>query len=582
MKTNQSRATTFMVTQQLSPDMWDWSASEKGTFAKDPVAVMQVLGQRIQTGLSPDGKERFGFCGIVHDADMTYTYDEKLGKSVLAPKTTHIHVVLLFNKRQDLDKVAKWAGVQPQYVETPHRGKYGRENMLAYLVHAKDSSKHRYSPSSVQTFGTFDYMSYFAKHHEAWDYQRATRRKKQNNVKADWLAKQVQIGALDEEQIMLTDDYAEVYADNMRLISDAILFRSKQQGYKTLQALKNREFELTVIYVTGDAGSGKTVFANQLLDELVPAAWSRLGQKWYQYSAASDNPMDDYSGQEIVFMDDLRPDSMTPSAWLKILDPANISPTGARYHNKMVAPRVIVMTSYMDPYRFFGFMRGTGGANEALDQFIRRLTLIATVVDLDRMHPDRVPSGLRQIQVHDVVRPDEPVKQRIDRQKYEADANNGRSTSYLPKSAGEIWRTLNYTDRHLYDALSDEARKRIIDEIIAKNDPHQSHDLTVKPIVNASETDADSVVIRRQAREAQAEADARWQAQMAAARDATRVRDVADAYTQAVKEDKDRDDMAADEAKWKVEHPGEPYNPFYGVIQSGYDPTDPFKPRSRK
>ena len=44
----------------------------------------------------------------------------------------------------------------------------------------------------------------------------------------------------------------------------------------------------------------------------------------------------------------------------------------ARYKNKQKATRVIVITSYLDPFTFFSYVKGVGGSNEALEQFIGR------------------------------------------------------------------------------------------------------------------------------------------------------------------------------------------------------------------
>ena len=72
---------------------------------------------------------------------------------------------------------------------------------------------------------------------------------------------------------------------------------------------------------------------------------------------------------------------MSASDWLKLLDPYNITPSSARYSNKTVAARVIVITSEKDPIEFFYYTRtGGGDRSEALDQFIRRIQALVQVV----------------------------------------------------------------------------------------------------------------------------------------------------------------------------------------------------------
>lgn len=531
------RATTFMLTQQLAPDDWHWSAQEKQAFDQGADAVMQVLGQRLTNGLAKDAADAkrqpdpFKFAGILHDADTTYGYDPKTQSKVIVPKTPHIHVVLMFDKRQDLDKIAQWAGLEPQYVEVPNRGKYGRENMLAYLIHAKSSDKYQYQPTAVQTFGTFDYMDYYYKHQEAWASQLATRTRKANTVKADWLAKQVQRGDVTKEQILLTNDYAEVYADNMRLINDAFQFYGEKKGYETLQALKNHEFEMSVIFITGAPRMGKTYFARGLIDKLLTQAPIDLKQQWRSYSAADTNPMDDYAGEEVVFMDDLRSSAMTPSAWLKLLDPINISPTGARYHNKMVAPRVIILTSYMDPYTFFGFMRGTAGTNEALEQFIGRLSMLARIVDLadpqtQQQLLDRT-TDTRAVIANDIVQTDRPVNMVIGQPKLLKTPRNGQSAEY-----STVNRETSYADRTLYTTSFNAAQNRIVEQIMAQNNPHTKHFPQPKPVVSAYATNAP---IGQEYRMEKAQYDQRL-----TVANARRMYDINAAYAAAIEEDKAR------------------------------------------
>ena len=100
------------------------------------------------------------------------------------------------------------------------------------------------------------------------------------------------------------------------------------------------------------------------------------GQYWDFYRAATSNPLDDWQGQEVVFLDDLRGSAMEANDWLLLLDPENVSPASARYANKqMVAPRLIVLTATIPPDQYFFYTRNKGNVDEALDQFIRRLAV---------------------------------------------------------------------------------------------------------------------------------------------------------------------------------------------------------------
>ena len=148
--------------------------------------------------------------------------------------------------------------------------------------------------------------------------------------------------------------------------------------------LQSGMYKLTVIFIKGKSGQGKTTLAKDIIDESIKAARVRLDEDWAVYNGATANVLDDYNGEEIIFLDDLRGNSMTASDWLRLLDPYNASPASARYRNKpVVASRVVVMTSTQDPYTYFYYTKNRGDVSEALDQFIRRVSACVKVYDVD-------------------------------------------------------------------------------------------------------------------------------------------------------------------------------------------------------
>lgn len=463
------RGSNFLITQQLNSKYW--SRAPVNIFdANKPVEQIahdllawacNFINNAFQYKHAHDAKSihknettYIAFAGILHDKDVTYDYDATADRKIIVPKLPHVHIKLgLKYDRVTLPIIAGILGIEPQYVELP-RGRYGSENSLAYLVHAKDATKYKYDPHAVETFGTFNYMSYYVKHADKWNLRRATAQKKDNSIKADWLVKQVQQGAIDKEQIMLTDAYASVYADNMRLFNDAFQFRAEQQGFRTLQALKNHEFELGVYFITGKPGTGKTTFAQQFCNTLVQKRFDMTGEKWHIYQSGSINPMDEYSGEEIILFDDLRSSSMSSSDWLKILDPLTSAPLSARYKNKQKACRIIVITSYIEPLSFFAYMKGIYNDNEALDQFIRRLSMIAKVIrtDLDG----------RAVSLNEVVRIDKPITATVGNY----DTRDYRDVNYLPSKlgTGSFQQALDY----------------LVNDALAKNDKAIAHHVTDK------------------------------------------------------------------------------------------------------
>lgn len=217
----------------------------------------------------------------------------------------------------------------------------------------------------------------------AWVSGRAHVAKKRAGENVEDLRARVLAGEVDKTQIMLTDEYFETYSHNVRLIEEALEAYGERRGAKAAMSLQRGEFSTAVYYIHGKAGAGKTRFAKEFIDRLVEFAADQ-GQKWSLYRAATGNPLDDWKGQEIVLLDDLRASAMDANDWLLLLDPHNASPARARYRNKQaVAPRCIILTATIEPIEFFFYARKKGEAAEALDQFLRRLQSIVKVLRVD-------------------------------------------------------------------------------------------------------------------------------------------------------------------------------------------------------
>lgn len=139
---------------------------------------------------------------------------------------------------------------------------------------------------------------------------------------------------------------------------------------------KYQRFAVVNSELTASSGVGKTKLSKDLI-EIIQATAVQNGLNWETCMTASTNAFDEYSGQEILFLDDIRGDSFTVSDWLKLLDPHTISPISARYHNKMGSARVIIITNTKLPAELFYFSKGN--CNEDLGQFIRRIDLLVHI-----------------------------------------------------------------------------------------------------------------------------------------------------------------------------------------------------------
>lgn len=99
-----------------------------------------------------------------------------------------------------------------------------------------------------------------------------------------------------------------------------------------------------VVYICGSAGSGKTTYAKQYCEN------NNLS---YCISASSRDPLQDYEGQDAIILDDLRPENFSLSDLLKLLDNHTASSASARYHDRWVNAKVIIITTVLPIEKFF-------------------------------------------------------------------------------------------------------------------------------------------------------------------------------------------------------------------------------------
>ena len=121
------------------------------------------------------------------------------------------------------------------------------------------------------------------------------------------------------------------YIDNKTEYERAFEYRENSLKNKT-----NRK--ISVIYIEGDAGSGKTTLAKKLCEDKGLS---------YCLSGSSRDPVQDYNGQDALILDDFRPGIMPLSDVLKMLDNNSASSVSARYHDRWLEVSLIIITSVL-------------------------------------------------------------------------------------------------------------------------------------------------------------------------------------------------------------------------------------------
>jgi hypothetical protein len=145
--------------------------------------------------------------------------------------------------------------------------------------------------------------------------------------------------------------------------------------YRSLQADRNIE----VIFISGEGGTGKTTFAKDLF---------RKRKFDFCVSSASNDPFQDYKGQNGLLLDDLRDRTFLYEDFLKVIDNHNSSSLLSRFSNKVFVGKLIIITSSIPLYKWYrGGVHRNGEfiklTSDDLWQLYRRITCYITITKTD-------------------------------------------------------------------------------------------------------------------------------------------------------------------------------------------------------
>lgn len=265
---------------------------------------------------------------IVHDKDL---------KEDGTLKEPHLHLMMRFNDSYDSKYVANWFGVQEHYL-CKIKGKFA--DALSYLTHENAPEKYQYSEDCVVS--NFDF--------------RREKIEKDSNHRRNEIINLIVSGEIREFNYF---DYISIieYDKYKRSIDNAFKYR--------LDKIKGVARKMDCIFITGDSGTGKTSYAKIIAE-----------QKNYSVyvSSSSNDPLDDYKGQDCIILDDLRPSCMGLSDLLKMLDNHTASTVKSRYKNKVLECKLMIITTTLDIDNFFGNVFSE--EKETIVQLKRRCTVM--------------------------------------------------------------------------------------------------------------------------------------------------------------------------------------------------------------
>ena len=137
--------------------------------------------------------------------------------------------------------------------------------------------------------------------------------------------------------------------------------------------MKNKNAIVTIIWLFGKAGTGKTRLARQYAEQFDPN---------YFITGSIRDPFQQYNLEHVVILDELRPHQFDYSDLLKMFDPYNDrAMASSRYFDKPLLANVYIITSPYSPYNFFLELTKKKQTShiDSWGQLMRRLTLVIEI-----------------------------------------------------------------------------------------------------------------------------------------------------------------------------------------------------------
>lgn len=303
--------------------------------------------------------------GVIENyALILHNQDKKEDGEKIKP---HYHVWLYSKNRISIGKIAKNLGDKEQQFESmTKRGNSLRnsaESSLLYLIHGTFNSQDKYQYSADNVKANFNYQDFIDRlGKNSKEKTNASNNPETilNEYKNEKITKTEAVKAL---MAIGAQCYAK-YANQLDKIEDGL---RQLKFEKWLKHKKKTNEKIKVVWVFGAAGTGKTHYCRDFCE-----------RKKFDFfvTTTSNDPFQDYDGQKVLIIDELRPDTFRYRDLLQILDPYNFDQkkTIARYHNARIMSDYIFVTSPFDPFSFYTKMHNN--KKDAFDQLYRRIGLI--------------------------------------------------------------------------------------------------------------------------------------------------------------------------------------------------------------
>lgn len=290
--------------------------------------------------------------GIIHDKDK----NEK-GESVVS----HVHVVLQFENQRSLAQLAKLLN-EPQ-ISAFQQWRGNINNAYSYLIHRTIEAVEKFQYPIEEVKANFDYptlMSDISKKVEQ-------NSKMKDNEIIRKLLDQLGSGEISKEEV-ISNLTGSQFAKAKKQINDVYQQAQEEKSKIWLAERKAKGDSITVIWIYGNSGTGKTALAKKYADQK---------NEVYFITGSSRDSFQHYDGEHIVILDELRPTTFNYDDLLKMLDPFGENPKApSRYFDKSLMVGLFIITSPYNPKQFYNEIFGNKKTIDSFEQLQRRITFV--------------------------------------------------------------------------------------------------------------------------------------------------------------------------------------------------------------
>ena len=289
-------------------------------------------------------------------AGITYWFIEHEADSEVS--LTHWHIVIKFKTP------TPFANIKSKFPLGYIINAGSLKGSIQYLVHLTDKSKKQYPWEKIVTNCT-----------DMTPYKVQT--SSQDEVTIRTITDRINKGEIRQYN-QFTEIPIEIWAKYKSRIENALV-------YYIERVCMDKHRDINVIFISGETGLGKTTFAKTYCEGT---------KKSCCVSSSSNDPLQDYKGEDVLILDDLRDSDFKLTDLLKVLDNHTKSTVKSRYHNKAFIGDTIIITSFKPLSDWYFNM-----SKADKEQLYRR------VRSQYKFYPDRIEA----FQYNDVSRKYEPL-----------------------------------------------------------------------------------------------------------------------------------------------------------------------------